>query len=98
LSALLALNCSAGSAFSTQTAPAGSGKNKLLLFAKSHANWAIVKSGGSGKLVYREASGNFTLTAIGLHPRTSYAFVRYADAPPDAEILARGSSDAHGKL
>ncbi len=49
-------------------------------------------------LVYREATGTFTLSATGLHARSSYALVRYADAPPKAEILARGISDAHGTL
>jgi hypothetical protein len=78
--------------------PATSGKKKLLLFAKHPATWAIVKGGGSGKLIYREATGAFTLNAAGLHPGSSYALIRYADAPPRAEILARGTSDEHGCL
>ncbi len=78
--------------------PVGSGARRLLLFAKNPVDWAVAKSGGSGKLVYRAATGTFTLSAVGLHPRSSYALVRYADAPPKAEILARGISDEHGKL
>lgn len=77
---------------------ASSGKKKLLLFAKNPATWSIVKSGGSGKLLYREAGGAFTLQAAGLHPRSSYALIRYADAPPRAEVLARGVSDERGRL
>lgn len=76
----------------------GSGRKKLLLFAKNPATWAIVKNGGSGKLVYHEATGNFTLNAAGLQPRSAYALIWYANAPPEAEILARGVSDAHGRL
>lgn len=77
---------------------AGSGKKKLRLFAKNPASWSIVKGGGSGKLIYREATGAFTLNAAGLHPKSSYALIRYADVPPRAEILARGGSDQRGKL
>jgi hypothetical protein len=77
---------------------AATGKKKLLLFAKNPATWAIVKNGGSGKLVYHEASGVFSLTASGLQPRSSYALVRYADAPPQGGILAKGTSDARGRL
>jgi hypothetical protein len=73
-------------------------KKKLLLFAKNPSTWAIVKGGASGRLTYREASGAFTLHAAGLHPGSSYALVRYADAPPKGEILARGTSDERGKL
>jgi len=76
----------------------GSGKKKLLLFAKNPADWAIVQGGGNGRLIYRESSGVFSLTVSGLQPRSSYALIRYADAPPKAEILARGMSDLHGKL
>lgn len=74
------------------------GKKKLLLFAKNPADWAIVKNGGNGRLIYHESSGVFSLTASGLQPRSSYALIRYADAPPKAEILARGISDGRGKL
>jgi hypothetical protein len=76
----------------------GSGKKRLLLFAKNPATWEIVKNGAGGKLVYREATGNFTLSAAGLQPHAAYALVRYADAPPTGEILARGVSDNHGSL
>lgn len=76
----------------------GSGKKKLLLFAKNPADWSIIKGGAGGALVYREATGAFTLNAEGLHPRSSYALVRYSDAPPRAEILARGGSDERGRL
>ncbi|OGU17492.1 MAG: hypothetical protein A2076_00580 [Geobacteraceae bacterium GWC2_53_11] len=77
---------------------AATGKKKLLLFAKNPATWAIVKNGASGKLVYNEASGAFTLQASGLPPRSTYALVRYTDTPPRGDILARGTSDARGKL
>lgn len=78
--------------------PPGSGKKKLLLFAKDPATWSIVKEGASGKLIYREASGDFTLHALGLSPHAAYLLIRYADAPPHGEILAKGVSDADGKL
>jgi hypothetical protein len=77
---------------------AATGKKKLLLFAKNPVTWAIVKNGTSGKLVYHEASGAFTLQATGLIPRSTYALVRYTDAPPHGDILARGTSDTRGKL
>lgn len=76
----------------------GSGNKKLLLFAKNPATWSIVKGGASGKLIYREATGAFVLSAAGLRPRSPYALIRYADAPPMGEILARGVSDGHGRL
>jgi len=78
--------------------PATSGKKKLLLLAKNPATWSAVKGGGSGKLVYREATGAFALNATGLATGSSYALIRYADAPPRAEILARGMSDGRGRL
>lgn len=86
------------STFSTMPCTAGSGKKKLLMFAKNPATWAIVKNGANGKLVYNESTGAFTLDAAKLLPRTSYVLVRYADAPPHGDILARGTSDARGKL
>ncbi len=79
-------------------APATCGKKKLLLYAKNPVTWAIVKGGGNGKLMYREATGEFTLNAAGLRPGSSYALIRYADAPPGAQILARGVSDKLGRL
>jgi hypothetical protein len=83
---------------STMPCNAGNGKKKLLLFAKNPSTWEIIKNGGSGKLVYREANGSFTFHAVKLQPRTAYALARYADAPPTGEILARGVSDARGRL
>ncbi|MFZ4858078.1 MAG: hypothetical protein ACOYL3_25510 [Desulfuromonadaceae bacterium] len=77
---------------------AASGKKKLLLFAKNPATWTIIKGGGNGKLVYREATGMFTLTAAGLPPRSSYTLVRYADTPPQIDILATKESDTRGNL
>jgi hypothetical protein len=82
----------------TLTSPSVGGKRKLLLFAKNPSNWSILKNGAHGKLVFREATGNFTLTATGLLPRSAYALVRYADAPPNADIVARGHSDERGTL
>ena len=41
----------------------GSGKKKLRLFAKNPTTWSIVKGGANGALVYREATGAFTLNA-----------------------------------
>ena len=79
-------------------AAAGGGRKRLLLFAKNPASWAIVKRGASGKLVYRESTGAFTLNATGLRPQYAYALIRYADAPPGAEIIARGESDGRGAL
>lgn len=76
----------------------GRGKKQLLLFAKNPADWSIVTNGASGKLIYRPASGAFTLTAGGLPPHAPYALVRYAEAPPNGEILARGASDGRGRL
>lgn len=78
--------------------PVSTGKKKLLLFAKNSSTWKIVKGGGSGKMVYHAASGAFTLKASGLHPRTSYTFIRYADDPSKVDILAKKTSNERGKL
>jgi len=94
--ALSVMTCRA--AESGSKPPVNSCKKKLLLFAKNPADWAIVKGGGSGKLIYREATGAFTLNAAGLQPRSPYALIRYSDAPPRADILARGMSDECGRL
>jgi hypothetical protein len=75
-----------------------SGNKQLLLYAKNPSTWKIVKTGAGGKMIYRESTGPFSLKAFGLSPRTEYALVRYADAPPGAEILARGMSDDRGRL
>lgn len=75
-----------------------SGKKRLLLFAKNPATWKVVKNGGNGKLIYSEKTGAFTLNAAGLYHRSPYALIWYADAPPRAEILARGVSDEAGRL
>jgi len=83
---------------SSAACQAAGGKKRLLLFAKNPVTWAIVRNGASGKLIYSEASGAFTLYASGLPPRASYALVRFVDGPPHADILARGNSDAQGKL
>ena len=83
---------------SSLTSPSGGGKRKLLLFTKNPSNWSTVKNGAHGTLVFREATGNFTLTATGLMPRSSYALVRYADAPPNGDIVARGQSNELGTL
>ncbi|TGU70754.1 hypothetical protein E4633_17320 [Geomonas terrae] len=80
------------------TAAAVSGEKRLLLFAKNPATWSIVKGGAQGKLSYRESGGSFTLTASGLVPRSSYALVRYLEAPARGEVVARGTSDAEGML
>lgn len=83
------------------TAVAGysaSGKKKLLLFAKNPATWGIVKNGAIGTMVYSESTSAFSLTATGVLPRSSYTLVRYADVPPQVEILATKASDASGKL
>lgn len=79
-------------------APAGTGKKKLLLFAKDPASWQIVKGGASGKLVYRESRGSFALSAAGLQPRASYALVRIEEKPPGGQVLARGVSDSLGRI
>jgi len=79
-------------------AATGTGKKKLLLFAKNPATWQIVKGGGSGKLVYHESRGTFTLSAAGLQPRASYALVRIEEQPPGGQILARGVSDSLGRI
>lgn len=76
----------------------GSGKKKLRLFAKNPATWAIVTGGAGGTLIYRESTGAFTLHATGLQPRAAYALIRYADAPPHGDILARGMSNGSGGL
>lgn len=80
------------------TAVAASGGKRLLLFAKNPATWEILKGGANGKLAYREAGGAFTLTASGLIPRSPYALVRYRESPSRGEVVARGVSDAAGKL
>lgn len=77
---------------------AASGNKQLLLYSKNPSTWKIVKTGAGGKLIYSESTGAFTLKASGLSPRTAYALIRYADAPPRAEILARGVSDDRGSL
>jgi hypothetical protein len=77
---------------------AASGKKKLLLCAKNPATWTIVKNGANGKLVYNETTGVFSFNAVKLLPRTNYALVRYADAPPKADILVRGMSDERGRI
>jgi hypothetical protein len=79
-------------------APVTGGKKTLMLFAKNPATWAIVKKGASGKMIYNESSGAFTLNASGLYPRSAYALIRYADDPPRVEILARGMSDERSRL
>lgn len=96
ITALSAMPCQA--ALSTPKAPAGSGKKKLLLFAKNPATWAIIKNGATGKMVYRESTGAFTLSAAGLRSGSAYALIRYADEPPKVEILAKGTTDKRGKL
>ena len=78
--------------------PASSGRKKLLLFAKNPSSWSSIKQGGSGKMIYRESTGAFILNASGLRPRSAYALIRYADAPPKAEILARGETNSRGQL
>ena len=75
-----------------------SGKKRLLLFAKNPGTWGIVKNGASGKMVYSESTGAFSLTAAGVKPRSPYTLIRYADTPPQVEILATGVSDTRGKL
>jgi len=77
---------------------AGSGKKRLLLFAKDPATWSIVKGGASGKLVYREANGAFMLNAAGLKPQAPYVLVRVEEEPAGGQILARGSADRNGRL
>jgi len=89
---------SAKSAVKAAAKPPVTRKRKLLLFAKNPATWSIVKGGGSGKVIYREATGDFTLNAAELIPRSPYALVRLVDAPPRSEIVARGTSDEHGRL
>lgn len=76
----------------------GTGKKKLLLFAKDPATWQIVRGGASGKLVYRESRGTFTLSAAGLQPRAAYALVRIEEQPPGGQVLARGVSDGKGRI
>ncbi|GFO61336.1 hypothetical protein GMST_36610 [Geomonas silvestris] len=76
----------------------GTGKKKLLLFAKDPANWQIVRGGASGKLIYRESRGRFTLSAKGLKPRAAYALVRIEETPPGGQVLARGISDGQGRI
>ena len=95
---LCAVTGQAWSASATNPASSDSGKRKLLLFAKNPSTWSIIKNGAHGKLVYREATGTFTLTATGLQPRSSYALVRYADSPPIGDIVARGYSNENGSL
>jgi hypothetical protein len=75
-----------------------SGKKKLLLFAKDPVTWQIVKGGGSGQMVYREATGSFTLSAAGLQPRAGYTLVRVEDAPAAGQVVAKGVTNAKGQL
>jgi hypothetical protein len=93
---LSALACLAAAPASQ--ASAARGNKTLLLYAKNPANWTIARQGGSAKMIYHESTGAFTLTASGLSPRMAYALIRYANAPPGAEILARGTSDERGRL
>ncbi|GFO68401.1 hypothetical protein GMLC_19800 [Geomonas limicola] len=76
----------------------GTGKKKLLLFAKDPATWQVVRGGASGKLVYRESRGTFTLSAAGLQPRAAYALVRIEEEPPAGQVVARGVSDSQGRI
>ncbi len=85
-------------ALSVMAGHAASGKKKLLLFAKNPATWAIVKGGPSGKIIYHEATGVYSLAAAGLQPRSSYALIRVDEGIPKAEILSRGTSDGQGRL
>jgi len=78
-------------------APSIAKMKELLLSAKDPVTWTIVK-GGRGTLIYREATGTFTLNAMGLYPHAPYALIRYADAPPKVEVLARGNSNGRGQL
>ena len=75
-----------------------SGKKKLLLFAKNPATWGIIKGGGTGKVVYREADGTFTLNAEKLAVRTPYALIRVIEQPSQGEVVARGISNERGRL
>lgn len=73
-------------------------KKRLLLLAKNPSSWKIVKGGPKGSMTYLESTGEFAFSAAGLPPRSGYALVRYADAPPAVELLARGVTDHQGKL
>ncbi|MBJ6725147.1 hypothetical protein [Geomesophilobacter sediminis] len=97
-SALLLALTTIANAEPPPTAPAKSGKKRLLLFAKNPSSWTVVKGGANGNLLYRASTGDFTLAAQGLAPRSRYALIRYADRPPQAEVLARGTSDDRGRL
>jgi len=94
----LMLPASPLSAASVPQPPAPVGKKKLLLFAKNPSTWAIAGNGGRGTLLYRETGGAFSLTASGLQRQSAYALVRYADAPPAVDVLARGTSSEQGTL
>lgn len=95
---ILALSVMVSHASGPVVQQTGSGKKKLLLFAKDPAGWTIVKDGATGTLIYRESTGAFSISARGLQPRSAYALIRFADAPPKVEILVRGSSDQRGEL
>ncbi len=86
------------SAFSMTVCGADVGTKKLLLFAKNPATWVIVKGGAAGTMIYRETTGAFSLTAVGLAPRSFYAVIRPDEAAHRAEILSRGMSDGLGRL
>lgn len=70
----------------------------LLLQAKDPVTWRIVPGGASGTLSYNAALGSFSFSAQRLSRQTEYLLVRYADAPPHGQILARGRTDHVGSL
>lgn len=86
------------SVFSASVCSAADGTKKLQLFAKNPATWAIVKGGASGAMSYRETTGAFSLTAVGLASRMSYALIRLDEAARRVEILSKGVSDGSGRL
>lgn len=71
---------------------------KLALYAKNPANWKIIAGGAKGVLSYDELSGRFNFTAVKLKPQADYVLVRYAETPPTADLLARGTAGKSGEL
>lgn len=71
---------------------------KLHLFAKNPADWKIIPGGARGTLIFHEDTGEFTFRGGKLEPLTGYTLVRYANAPPFADLIAEGRTDRAGEL
>jgi len=88
--------------FATPTLPNELGKGsqvwRLNLFAKNPATWQIIEGGATGEITICRTTGSFRLKAVGLHPYTEYALVRYQGRPPFGQVLMRIITDKDGTV